>query len=695
MNVSLAANPHLVDWIAVDPDEDRLRVFTGKVELGQQIHHALRLVVAGELELPPSCIDVLPVSTGDSPEEGLTAGSLSVAQSGGALAAAAVTLRRLAAKAAAERIGSADLKLSSGRFLGREGGEGVCFFECARLVSGSAEVEALPPDHRWARQFEDASNDAYRAAASGQLRFIQDLKPAGLLHARALRNGNPLVEADLETIGAIRGIKHVVRDGGFIAIVCDSDAALSQGATAAERAIKRKNIRSGDHDGPVENWIKSSSRLTNFAHRSTRAPSSNELQVQISVSRPFLLHASIAPSCGLARYRDGRLEVWTHSQGIFALRDVLAARLGLSQDMVIVHHVRSAGCYGHNAADDAAADAALVAFNLPGETIRVAWTRQDDLTQAPVGAPMQVEIDAALDSEMRIGRWDYRIWSGSHGQRPGGNGNTNLLALIERDPALGTAEIKDVHPAAGGGAERNALSPYDVPAHSVEVSILQALPVRSSALRSLGAQMNVAAIEGAMDDLAALAGKDPIAFRLRNLQDPRGRGVIERLRDEWLVEAAQQLAENEAIGIGYSRYKDKCAYAAVAVRVRIDEEPEVVAIHTVVDAGKVIDEVGTRAQIEGGALQAVSWTLVEGACLRDGRLDLESLEDYPILAWHNIPGITVDLVSPAGEDQPPLGVGECMQGPVTAAILNAVSHLVGMRVGQLPVNRERLISLLS
>ncbi|AKH98917.1 aerobic-type carbon monoxide dehydrogenase, large subunit CoxL/CutL-like protein [Hoeflea sp. IMCC20628] len=699
MNPSLKMNSRLGDWISVLRDPDLFVIRTGKVELGQHIHHALRVIAARELDVPIEMIAVEPVSTSDSPAEGLTAGSLSVQHGGSAIAAASRTMRQMAQRVAETRLnpGNDHIEQNESQFEAIHSGLKVSLFECAAAVSPDTNVEGLSSEHVWENSLGNSllTNASYRDAASGESRYIQDLVFENTIHARAVRGPGRIVRAEIDSIESIAGVVAVVSQNGFLAIGCREEYELERCCKEAETHISRQLPGDCAHDGPVEGWIKSAcSNVSRFEHSSRRAQSASEVSAQIAVSRPFLLHASIAPSCAFARYRDGQLEVWSHSQNIFALRDVLASQLELLPENVRVHHVGSAGCYGHNGADDAAADAALIAYQLPGEMVRVSWPRIDDITRAPVGAPMFVEIDAALDSEKRISHWDYRIWSGAHGQRPGGHGNPNLLAFYEKDPSLRPAQIKDVPPAAGGGAERNGFTCYDVSEHSVEVSLLQHIPVRTSALRGLGTQMNVAAIEGIMDELAVCADEDPISFRLRHLGEPRARAMLERLRDNWMGEAAAGIAENEAVGIAYSRYKEKSAYAAVAVRLALEDQPVVKGIWAVVDAGPVVDFAGLRNQVEGGAIQAISWTLLEGAYLRNSLLDIESLEDYPILGWDCLPKFTLDVVEASPGSQP-LGVGECMQGPVTAAILNALSKVAGMRLGHLPVNRERLIAAMS
>jgi CO/xanthine dehydrogenase Mo-binding subunit len=331
---------------------------------------------------------------------------------------------------------------------------------------------------------------------------------------------------------------------------------------------------------------------------------------------------------------------------------------------------------------------------MPGQPVRVSWPRSDEFRFGPVGAPMLVETTAEVDAGGRIAAWRHEIWSAPHGQRPGGGGNVNLLAAVERDPSLKAGDIADLPAAIGGGASRNAAPIYAFPKVAVATHIVQGLPVRASSLRGLGAQMNTVAIEATMDRIAREQGEDPFAIRRRHLDDPRALAVLDAL--EARTEAARAAVadrEDAAIGIALGRYKNKAAYAAVAARILLEDAPRLAEVWAVVDAGRVISADGTRNQIEGGILQAASWTLVEGVLLREGRIDAMGWEDYPVFGWEEMPALDIEVID--RPDAPPLGVGECMVGPVSAAIVNAVSAALGETLATLPLDRDALISALA
>jgi len=191
-----------------------------------------------------------------------------------------------------------------------------------------------------------------------------------------------------------------------------------------------------------------------------------------------------------------------------------------------------------------------------------------------------------------------------------------------------------------------------------------------------------------MDELAGAAGTDPVDFRLAHLADPRARAVVE--------EAARQAGWGEAVpqdhgrGIGFARYKDKGAYCAVVADVRVDHEVHVERLVAAVDVGLVVNPDGVRNQVEGGATQATSWTLKERVRFDRRRITSTDWESYPILRFGEAPAVVVHLLD--HPDQPSLGSGECAQGPTAAAIANAVTAALGVRVRDLPLNAEAVVA---
>jgi CO/xanthine dehydrogenase Mo-binding subunit len=426
---------------------------------------------------------------------------------------------------------------------------------------------------------------------------------------------------------------------------------------------------------------------TPVIEETTAAAPGKRLRAQYS--RPFLAHASIAPSCGVARWEgDGTLAVWSHSQGIYRLREAIAGTLGLDAESIRVQHVENAGCYGHNAADDAALDAVLLARGAPTRPVQVVWSRQDELTWAPFGSAMAVDIEATLDEVGGIRSWTYDVFSQGHLSRPGyAGGVAGLLAGAYLDGGTpAPAAIDPPLPAAG--TARNAIPGYQVGNRRITAHRLLETPIRSSALRSLGAFMNVFAIESFMDELAAETGRDPLEYRLAHLTDDRARQVLETAAAAagWHDRAPEQVGR----GIGFARYKDSGAYCAVVAEVEAEYDIRVRKLTIAVDVGFAVNPGGVRNQIEGGATQATSWTLKEQVRFDKQRITSDDWESYPILRFSEVPRIEVELVP--RPDSPSLGAGEAAQGPTAGAIANAVADAIGIRVRDLPITRDAVLA---
>ena len=315
------------------------------------------------------------------------------------------------------------------------------------------------------------------------------------------------------------------------------------------------------------------------------------------------------PPAGLPIYKDGHLTVWTHCQGVFPLRGALARTLKLEPSAITVHHVQGAGCYGHNGADDAAADAAIIAMQRPGETIRVRWRREEEFVYEPKSTAMTVKVRALVDADGKPSDWTAEIWSGTHQGRPGGG--APLLGGEALPDPLPLPPPSDVPEANGGGATRNAEPLYDIAQKRIVHHLVPETPVRVSSLRGLGAMPNVFALECAIDELAARAGKDPVEYRLSITADPRARAVIEKAAAMANWQADTPGGAGEGRGFAFARYKNKAGYAAVVVDLEVDEEIRLRHVWCAADSGLVINPDGVINQLEGGIIQSASWVLKE------------------------------------------------------------------------------------
>jgi CO/xanthine dehydrogenase Mo-binding subunit len=405
-------------------------------------------------------------------------------------------------------------------------------------------------------------------------------------------------------------------------------------------------------------------------------------------TRPYIAHASIAPSCAIAQWNGERVHVWTHSQGVYLLRADLALVLGLPAESITVEHVEGAGCYGHNAADDVALDAVLLAKAAGGKPVRVQWSRADEMTHAPFGAAMAIEIEADLDAQGEIAEWRHAVWSNGHAARPGRAAQPALLAATELAKPFPRMISTNPPQANGGGGDRNSIPLYDFPAWKIESHRLLTMPVRTSALRTLGAQGNVFAIESFVDEIAVERGEDPVAFRLRHLKDERAQEVIRSVARRANWKPAPKAGAG--YGIGFARYKNAGAYCAAIAEIEGEEDIRVKRLIIAVDVGEAINPDGVTNQIEGGAIQATSWVLKERVRFDRERITSSNWTNYPILRFSEVPAVNVEVIQ--RPEIAPVGAGEAAHGPVTAAIANAVFDGLGVRVRKLPITRDSLIA---
>jgi len=485
----------------------------------------------------------------------------------------------------------------------------------------------------------------------------------------------------------------VVREGSFIGVVAGREEQAIGAMTALARAAQWEERDTLPDEGTIHDFLQAQPAEDEVLAERSAGPAVKQKSLESTYTRPYLAHASIAPSCSVAWWRDGRLEVWSHSQAIFGLRDELAKILKLPADRVIARHADGAGCYGHNGADDVALDAALLARAAEGRPVRVQWMREDEFAWEPFGPAMVVKLCGALDAGGGVAEWREEIWGNRHLTRPGRHPNPGLLAAWHLEQGFEPPPAVDMPLAMGGGSQRNAVPYYDFPDARVVNHAVTPMPLRVSTLRALGAHLNVFAIESFMDELAHAAGADPVEFRLRHLADDRARAVVRAAADRAGWRTGAKGDGTRGSGIGFARYKNIGDYVAVIAEVTVEESVRVTRVVAAVDCGRVVNPDGVINQAEGGIIQAVSWTLKEQVRFDRTRITTRNWEDYPILTFDEVPEIEVVLAD--RPEQPWLGVGEGMMGPTAAAVANAVFNAMGVRVRDMPLTRERIVSAIN
>ena len=703
-SVSLKTNPLLSQWLRFEANGS-VTVFTGKAELGQGILHALKLMAAHELDLPLDSVHIETANTQSSPDEGMTSGSLSVQDSGLAIrqvcAHAAQLFKTFACVSYAELRSHVDVKLPVDVTVPTKS-------TSLTLTEGRDDIEAL---------------------VQGQPIFLHDLginvdltPIKNLLYGRMVRGAG--LRCTLRTEGwtdALVGLPKEVqafRDGSLVGVVALTEELAEKAASKLQRLLKWDVESLPDcREGGVNLVERAPAMDSQVFHEAGQFhEASKDAKVYEAVYfRPALHHGSMGPSVALAVWESDQassgLKVWSHTQGIFSLRKDLALALGIDAQQIEVQHVRGAGCYGHNGADDVAYNAAWLARHVPGQCVRVQWTREEEMQQSPLAPAMRVKLQATVQSvaaptsssppkgsaDLELLTWQHDVWSQGHSSRPGRAATPAFKDSWLTDQQFPVLEPINVAAVAGAGAERNSIPPYSSKHIKVNAHRLLGLPFRTSALRSLGAHANVFACESFMDEIADAQGLDPVALRLGKLEDPRARAVVQTLADQvnWL-ERRQTLSHKEGwgLGIAYARYKSKSAYCAVVAEVEVTQQVNVRRLWVVADIGEVIHADGAISQLEGGAIQSTSWALKEQAHWDSNNITSTQWDAYPILRFSEVPQVQVHLMQGhsqnAGSLNPPLGAGEATQGPTTAAIANAVFHAVGVRVRQLPLTPDNL-----
>ncbi|MCB4767668.1 molybdopterin-dependent oxidoreductase [Ancylobacter sp. Lp-2] len=690
----LDSTPMLDAWIRIDPD-DSATIFTGKAELGQGIKTALLQVAAEELKLPLTRLTLVTADTGRTPNEGYTAASHSVQDSGTAIRNAAAQVREILIGEASRRTGA-----GADELVARDGvvtGPGGLRLSYGELVSPQLlHVEAQPTSNLTdPKDFTVMDKPVPRvdipAKLTGVASYVQDMRVPGMLHGRVVRPpsyGARLVSIDATSVEGMTGVVKVVKDGSFLGVIAEKEwTAIQAMRQLAALAKWNETAELPDESRLAEALMALPTQDTVILD--VGKPDAAQYDVDASFSRPYLAHGSIGPSCAVARMDSDTLTVWTHTQGVFPLRNALAELFAMPRENVRCIQVEGAGCYGQNGADDVGADVAMLARALPGRTVRVQWMREQEHAWEPFGPGMVVHLQTALGADGMISTWRQEVWSQSHMMRPGPPGT--LLAAREKADPFPPPPPVDL-PMPEGGGDRNAIPLYVLPNARAVNHFLPEMLLRGSSMRSLGGYLNVFAIESTMDDLARLSKQDPVAFRLRHLADERAKAVIITAAERFGWDGRPKLPAGGGYGFGFARYKNLEAWCAVALEISIDQDTGRTIVEratAAVDTGQVVNPDGVRNQIEGGIVQATSWTLFEGVRFDRRRITSIDWAAYPILRFAHVPrAIDVHIVDRPG--LPFLGAGEAAQGPTGAAIANAVRDATGQRLHALPLDAAKI-----
>lgn len=707
---SLRQTPDVDSWIRINED-GTVTVLTGKVELGQDLRTSFAMIAAEELDVSLDRIRMVMEDTARTPNEGFTGSSLSLETSGNAIRNAAAEARHLLLSRVAKKINAPVeyLTVVDGTVSDSVSGYTTTYWELFGGKQFNAKVTGagqLKEPGAYSIVSQSVKRLDIVEKVTGATRFIQDLELPGMVHGRIVRpphDGAVLLAVDEAPVARMPGIVKVVRDGTYLAVIAereeqavDAAKALDDAATwdsdidiaATHETLVDYMLAQQDQAFLVVDGVPGDEPIPPIA-----VPPDAETTVAATYSRPYLMHASIGPSASVAHLVDGRLTVWSHAQGVYGVRRELARVLEMQAEDIHVMHVDSAGSFGHNGANDASLDAALLARAVPGRPVSVKWTRRDEHKFEPYGAPAVISIEASVNGNGEVIDWNHDVRGYTHVNFSGREsdhspllGAWHLARAFKRFPSF---PIK----AFMGGIHRNATPIYRFPRQRIVKRFLGNSPLRVSSLRGLGSYANIFAIESFMDELAETSGVDPVELRLRHLEDDRARQVLEAAlaKGGWEQGGPPELGDGRGWGVGVAQYKNLQCYSATFVILAVDRSTGRINIERAVmaaDVGQVVNPESTRSQLEGTFTQSASWTLKEQVRFDSRGTTSVDWRTYPMARFAD--GVSIETVLINRPGAPYLGLGESAMGPVPAAIANAIFRAAGVRMRHAPFTRERI-----
>jgi len=672
-------------------------VYSGKVDLGTGVRTALAQIAAEELDVALDRVGLITGDTALTPDQGPTYGSLSVENGGQQIRQAAATARKALIDLAAAR-----LQADAGAFTTRAGrvvaGQRSVSYE--ELLSGKAfslKVDPAIPTKDW-RAFTVIGTPVARVdipgKCTGRFTYMQDVRVDGMLHGRVVRPpamGAVLKSVDAASAQAVPGFVKLVREGNFLAVVAGTEWGAIQAAQALQaewsdwaglpdQATLFEHVRAT----PVakEDITSSSGDVDAALHGAAR-------RLHATYDFAIHTHGSIGPSCAVAQFVDGALTCWTASQSTHSLRGQLATMLGIPVEAVRCIYVEGAGCYGRNGHEDAAADAALLSRAMGGTAVRVQWMRADEHVWDPKGPPTLLDMEAGLDADGTVVAWRSKLFA------PATVGS--IVPLLPAELA-GTASTGGTVP---GTVIGNLAVPYAVPAVHTQAHRLETTPFRPAWIRSPGRMQNTFANEGFLDECAAVAGADPLAFRLKLLSDPRAVEVLRRLAklSGWQQRPSPQSQSGDVLrgrGLAYVHYDLTRAHVGAVAEVEVTRSTgaiRVARIFVAHDCGQIINPDGIRNQIEGNMVQTTSRCLMEEVTFDRSTVTSQDWSSYPIITFPDVPEVVIDLIDQPSEKA--FGAGEPSAAVVPAAISNAVFDAAAIRLRSIPMTPAKVLAAFS
>ena len=717
-----AIGPALIDatqidsWVVVGQD-GRVRIHTGKVELGTGLRTAQIQIAADELDVALDKIDLLESDTWFTPDQGTTSGSQSIKTNFRAgLRQACAEARKVLIDLAAKKLG-----VPANTLVTRDGAvvsssDSTKRATYGELIGGQqfnvritgraplkkpAELKVVGKSIRHV-DIEDK--------VKSKQEYIQNVKVPGMLHGRVVRP--PGINATLVSVDGfpkkIPDLVKVVVQKDFVGVVARSEIGAIRAAETLKVTWKDPGGAPKSHDELYAQMqtLPAQSRLLASDGNVDKALAGAAKVVEATYYYPYQLHGSMGPSCSIADVKGDEATVWSPTQGVYPLRAAVARLLGFREQQVHVIYKEGSGCYGLNGADTASIDATLLSKAV-GAPVRVQWMRSDEHVWEHYGTPMVMKVKGGLDEDGNLIAWDYESLQANRGGRPGNIGAANLPtgALIGLTLARTRASAPTFPPLgadtsnteAGYLPDEEGLVPNArVVAKTVDSQFF------TGPLRSPARIQNSFANESFIDELAAEAGVDPVTFRLRYVGDERLRDVIEVAAKSagWELRNSPKPASKGdiATGRGFAamQYEGIDGYAGVVCEVEVNKKTGKVRVTRVVvshDVGIIINPQGLKAQIEGNVVHGVSRALKEEVVLDGKTSKSRDWESYQVLRFTELPAIKIALINRPKEA--PTGSGENAMTAIPPAVANAIFDATGARIRRLPLSPARVKAALA
>ncbi|MFI5197674.1 MAG: molybdopterin cofactor-binding domain-containing protein [Thermoanaerobaculia bacterium] len=636
-------------WLHIGED-GRVTVFTGKVEMGQNIRTSLAQHVAEELRVDVASIRIVMGDTDLTPWDAGTFGSRTTPTMAPQLRAAAVAARETLVDLAAERwkADRASLVAEGGRVTNPATRAALSYGELAKgqkLTRAVAAETALTPVKDWKVLGTPVPKVDGRDFVTGRHQYTSDLARPGMLHGKVLRPAGfkaTLVSADLEPAKKLPGVI-AVRDGDFVGVAAP-DAYTAERGIAAIKAEWKTVPQPSDKDlwdelkKPPDSGERSEPQITGSVATALAAA---DVKLDARYTVAFIAHAPLEPRAALAEWKDGSLTVSTGTQRPFAVRDELAEAFHLPAEKVRVLVPDTGSAYGGKHTADAALEAARLA-KAAGKPVKVVWTREEEFTWAYFRPAGVIEVKSGAGRDGKLAAWEFHNYNSG-------------------PAAIGT--------------------PYDVPNTTIQFHPAKT-PLRQGSYRGLAATANHFARETHMDELAHALGMDPLAFRLKNTADPRLAAVFEAAATKfgW---GKQKAGPGRGFGLGGG--KDKGGYVATCAEIELDSARRVHIVRATVafECGAVVNPNGLRNQIEGAVVQGIGGALFEAMRFSDGRITNPHFAEYRVPRFTDVPAL--DIVVLDRKDLPSAGAGETPIAGLAPAVGNAIFAATGIRLRALPL----------